>query len=150
MSRQITVSLGPTPSSAQQNSTDALLFGNLYFDQIRNEEISSFEYAGSWLSSANDWFFDPDISFFAGRQYPSSGKTVFDMISDSCPDRWGRTLMQRSESRKAANEQRPVRQLNESDFLLGVNDASRLGALRFSHSMDALKQQGAHIPHQAF
>lgn len=50
---------------------------------------------------------------------------------DSAPDRWGRTLMQRREAMLASKEKRPPRALTEWDYLLGVHDHSRLGALRF-------------------
>ena len=50
----------------------------------------------------------------------------------SCPDRWGRLLMRRKEAIDARNEDRKPRNLTESDFLLGVYDESRMGALRFS------------------
>ena len=48
------------------------------------------------------------------------------------PDRWGRTLMRRYERRMAAGEKRAPRILREVDFLLGVNDEIRVGALRFA------------------
>ena len=47
------------------------------------------------------------------------------------PDTWGRTLMKRRESLLAKEEERPAKKLHELDFLLGVNDESRMGALRF-------------------
>lgn len=42
--------------------------------------------------------------------------------------------MQRAERRLAAREGRPVRTLMEADYLLGVSDVARLGALRFRRS----------------
>lgn len=50
---------------------------------------------------------------------------------DSCPDRWGRMLMRRRESFITKYEQRKERTLTESDYLLGVFDGNRMGALRF-------------------
>ena len=50
---------------------------------------------------------------------------------DSSPDRWGRVLMRRRESIIAKIENRSIRTLYESDFLLGVYDLHRMGALRF-------------------
>src|SRR3546814_5322030 len=55
----------------------------------------------------------------------------FGSIGDSAPDTWGRRLMQRAERRLAEREGRAVRTLAESDYLLGVADETRLGALRF-------------------
>ncbi|WP_236627712.1 HipA domain-containing protein [Caulobacter sp. B11] len=56
---------------------------------------------------------------------------MFGSIGDSAPDTWGRRLMQRAERRQAERDGRPVRALSDADYLLGVADVSRLGALRF-------------------
>ena len=52
-------------------------------------------------------------------------------MGDLAPDTWGRRLMQRAERRAAQQDGGQVRTLMESDYLLGVTDISRLGALRF-------------------
>lgn len=62
---------------------------------------------------------------------PLIGQPIFGAIGDSAPDTWGRRLMQRAERRSAEKEGRSVRTLMETDYLLGVNDYTRLGALRF-------------------
>jgi serine/threonine-protein kinase HipA len=62
---------------------------------------------------------------------PQRGQSIFGSIGDSAPDTWGRRLMQRAERRLAEREKRAVRTLTESDYLLGVSDETRLGALRF-------------------
>ncbi|MCY7417938.1 MAG: HipA domain-containing protein, partial [Chloroflexi bacterium] len=51
---------------------------------------------------------------------------------DMAPDRWGRTLLERREVRIAAQEARTARTLHDLDFLLGVDDRSRMGGLRLS------------------
>ena len=53
----------------------------------------------------------------------------------SSPDRWGRTLLERREARTARDEARTARTLHELDFLVGVDDRSRMGALRLSTSV---------------
>lgn len=68
---------------------------------------------------------------YNGRQFLPFGKTLFGIFSDSCPDRWGRVLMKRREVINARKEGIKPRELQESDFLLGVYDESRIGALRF-------------------
>ncbi len=106
--------------------------GTLYINRKGSEEVLAFEYEEQWLANfAKHYHLDPDIYPFAGRQYPKPGKTWFGMFFDSAPDRWGRTLMQRKESILAKREKRAARHLNESDYLLGVNDFVRSGALRF-------------------
>ena len=102
------------------------LIGTLYIDKKGGEEIFAFEYEKQWLVNfAKYYHLDPDIYPFAGRQYPKPDKTWFGMFFDSAPDRWGRTLMQRKESILAKRENRTARHLNESDYLLGVNDFVR-------------------------
>lgn len=67
-----------------------------------------------------------------------SEKKLFGIFSDSCPDRWGRLLMKRREAVQARKEERKPRRLGESDFLLGVYDEARMGALRFSLEEDGV------------
>ena len=57
---------------------------------------------------------------------------------DSCPDRWGQLLMKRREAIEAREEDRTPRTLAPWDFLLGVQDCTRMGALRFSHPGESL------------
>lgn len=109
------------------------LIGRLHISFIRDQESFSFEYADEWLNSFESAYsLDPDISLYRGRQYAPQGKSLFGLFADSCPDRWGRLLMTRKEAIDARKEDRKPRKLTESDFLLGVYDASRMGAVRFS------------------
>ena len=114
-----------------------VLMGHLYTDSMRGKEIFSFEYDKEWLNSAeNSFMFDPDLSLFQGRQYASQDKSLFGIFADSCPDRWGSVLMKRREAINARRESRKPKALTESDFLLGVYDESRMGALRFKLEKD--------------
>ena len=109
-----------------------VLIGNLFVSGSRGKELFSFEYNNNWLRSADgDFLFDPDLRFYEGRQYAPE-KPLFGVFSDSCPDRWGRLLMKRREAILAKDENRKPRALTESDYLLGVHDETRIGALRFS------------------
>jgi len=114
-------------------SENPSLVGRLYISFIRGQETFSFEYTAEWLnSSKSSYSLDPDLSLYRGRQYTPIDKRLFGMFTDSCPDRWGRLLMTRKEAIYARKEDRRPRKLSESDFLLGVYDESRMGALRFS------------------
>lgn len=106
------------------------LMGYLYVDVVRGTESYSFEYNKEWLNNNSINFIDPDLSFYNGRQYPIE-KEIFGLFSDSMPDRWGRILMKRKESIIAEAEQRKPNKLFDSDFLLGVYDETRMGAIRF-------------------
>ncbi len=109
-------------------------FGKIYVNYSKGKELTSFEYDDSWLTENIGTFFDPDLSFYSGRQYAPLGKTLFGIFSDSCPDRWGRLLMRRRESINAKKEERKPKQLTETDYLLGVYDETRMGGLRFALS----------------
>ncbi len=109
--------------------------GVLYMDGGKGREVISFEYNEEWLANKTDNFvFDPDLSFYIGRQYAPLDKTMFGVFADSCPDRWGRLLMKRREAILAKKEERKPKRLTDLDFLLGVYDETRMGALRFALS----------------
>lgn len=107
------------------------LMGILYANEKRGAEIYSFEYSEAYLHSAPLVLIDPELELFFGRQYAYQ-KPNFGIFSDSAPDRWGRTLMDRRERLRAKEEERKPRTLLTSDYLLGVYDESRMGALRFA------------------
>ena len=108
------------------------LMGRLFVSVNRGKELFSFEYNQDWIRAADACIlFDPDLQLYEGRQY-TSDKPLFGVIEDSCPDRWGRLLLKRKEEIIARKENRKPKALTESDFLLGVYDETRTGALRFS------------------
>jgi serine/threonine-protein kinase HipA len=107
------------------------LMGLLRTAPARGREVFSFEYDGEWLRSGRAQTLDPRLALFEGPQYPNEGRASFGLFLDSAPDRWGRLLMERRESQEARLAGRPKRQLGESDYLLGVYDGNRMGALRF-------------------
>ncbi len=90
----------------------------------------SFEYDSEWLSSHEQLLLDPDLGWYSGQQFPNY-KDNFGVFLDSMPDSWGKTLMQRREPQRAKEEERVARILHDIDYLLGVYDESRMGALRF-------------------
>lgn len=98
--------------------------GALYYDRGN----FSFDYDEKWLAGKHRFNIDPSLSLYKGEQ-PSLEK--FGIFTDSAPDRWGRILMDRRELIMAKSEERPVRALTEWDYLLGVEDRTRMGALRF-------------------
>ena len=107
------------------------LMGSLHCQNAGSGEIFSFEYDPSWLKRDEVFAFDPDLALAGGPQYPAPNRATFGIFLDSSPDRWGRLLMQRRENIRARREARRPRALTEWDFLLGVHDETRLGALRF-------------------
>jgi len=110
--------------------TPALL-GTLNVNISRGQEIFSFEYSKEWLESGFAQVLDPDLNLNSGQQYIRDDKVNFGLFLDSSPDRWGRLLMRRREAAQARIEKRAIKKLYESDYLLGVFDGHRMGALRF-------------------
>ena len=105
-------------------------------NRVRGTETILFEYEDNWLGDPNRFSLEPDLALTRGPFAPPAGLAMFGSIGDSAPDTWGRQLMQRAERRLAEREGRAVRTLAESDYLLGVADATRLGALRFRRAGD--------------
>lgn len=108
-----------------------LPMGSLRRQKSPSGDILSFEYHPAWLQKPEAFSFDPDLALVSGPQYPMPDRVNFGIFLDSSPDRWGRVLMQRRENIRARNEGRRARSLTDWDFLLGVHDETRLGALRF-------------------
>lgn len=109
-----------------------ILLGTLTVQQVRGREIFSFEFCPDWLKKHPGQPLDPDLQLYTGKQYTS--KPNFGLFIDSAPDRWGRRLMQRKEALRARLEGVKPNVLTESDYLLGVHDETRMGALRFKTS----------------
>ena len=105
--------------------------GHARSNRTRGKETVLFEYADEWLRDADCFELEPDLPLTRGGFAPPAGQAIHGSLGDSAPDTWGRRLMQRAERRQAEREGRAVRTLMESDYLLGVSDETRLGALRF-------------------
>lgn len=106
------------------------LIGVLSAQQAKGKKAFSFEYDANWISSKQQQLLDPDISWFTGPQYPN-GKENFGVFMDSMPDTWGTTLMKRRAAQLAREAETAATSLYDIDFLLGVYDETRMGALRF-------------------
>lgn len=119
-----------------QGLEEPSLMGVLSVSPAKGKESFSFEYADAWLKSGFSQMIDPDLQLYSGAYYPRDDKPNFGVFLDSCPDRWGRVLMQRREAAIAKQEDRAAKKLLESDFLLGVYDTHRMGALRFNLDND--------------
>lgn len=104
--------------------------GTLHATPARGKQVFSFEYDQAWLDAGHAYSLDPSLRLVRGPQY-ASGRENFGVFLDSSPDRWGRVLMQRREAQLAREAKRSERTLFELDYLLGVYDGHRMGALRF-------------------
>ncbi len=107
------------------------ILGVLGAGTSRGHDLFSFEFDRASLESPELDALDPDLQLVGGPQYVRGRKPNFGLFLDSSPDRWGRVLMNRREAQLAREEKRPERKLRELDYLLGVYDGHRMGALRF-------------------
>lgn len=89
-----------------------------------------FAYDPQWLQHSQSFSLDPELDLYPGEFFPANGN--FGVFMDSCPDRWGQVLMKRRETVVAKEEGRTPRTLGPWEFLLGVQDCTRMGALRFT------------------
>lgn len=117
-------------------SGENIRIGKLWFHARGHKESASFEYDKAWLNHPEKFALEPALKLTEGAFHIGQGMSLFGSIGDSAPDRWGRVLMRRAESSKAKEQNRAPRALLEIDYLLGVNDEARQGALRFSVSLD--------------
>ncbi|MEZ7498653.1 HipA domain-containing protein [Flavobacterium sp. Arc3] len=113
-----------------QEMQEPKLIGVLSAQQAKGKKAFSFEYDRNWLKTEQKFLLDPDIQLYGGPQYPNQ-KENFGIFLDSMPDTWGRTLMKRREAQLARERNEKPKTVYDIDFLLGVYDESRMGALRF-------------------
>lgn len=110
--------------------------GKLWFRVRGNKESASFEYDPTWLAHPERFALEPALTLTEGSFHTGQGLSLFGGFGDSAPDRWGRVLMRRFEALRAKEQNRAPQTLFEIDYLLGVKDEARQGALRFSISPD--------------
>jgi serine/threonine-protein kinase HipA len=110
------------------------LVGRLWARARKGRESATFEYDAGWLNHPARFALEPALVLSHGPYHTAVGRRIFGAIGDSAPDRWGRALIQREERRRARAEKRTPRTLAEVDYLLGVSDIARQGALRFAEN----------------
>ena len=107
------------------------LIGTLYFRFNNGKQSSSFEYRREWIDDKHNSFaLEPALELYP-IPYHIKNAPLHGCFSDCSPDRWGRNLIMRKESKRAASFNQSAKSITELDFLLGVNDETRQGALRF-------------------
>lgn len=109
---------------------DDLHAGTLYSHRRRGTESATFTYAPGFLATPGAYAIDPELPLTAGAHQTRLGRALFGALTDCAPDRWGRTLLARREAALARAEGRTARLLGEIDYVLGVRDDLRQGALR--------------------
>jgi serine/threonine-protein kinase HipA len=91
----------------------------------------TFAYLPEYLARHDSYELDPRLGKHTGQQQTAEGQALFGAFSDAAPDGWGRRLIRRNEIHHAEKHGGPERDIPEIDYLLGVRDPLRQGALRF-------------------
>lgn len=112
------------------------LVGELCYEKLRGSDSYAFKFDENWLSIHAGIKLSEDINNYPGMQYTQPGNDIFGCFSDALPDRWGRTLLKRREQIQASEEKRAVRFLSSFDYLMGIDDFSRMGGFRFKRELE--------------
>jgi serine/threonine-protein kinase HipA len=110
--------------------------GTLYAHRRRNTEAATLVYDADYVGSPTAYALEPALTLDLAQHQTAPEQPLFGAFTDCAPDRWGRTLVQRAERRRAKDAGVAARQLGEIDYLLGVRDDLRQGALRFRTDPD--------------
>lgn len=109
----------------------AVLVGKLNYETVRGNDSYAFLFDNNWLKKYGNLVLSDDLNNYPGMQYTKQGKDIFGCFADALPDRWGRTLLNRREQIEAIEQKRPRRHLNSFDYLMGIDDFTRMGGFRF-------------------
>ena len=108
---------------------EAVVVGRLWSRERTGRETSSFTYDPSWLRRRGAFALSPSLTLSPGPHH--SARSLLRAFTDPAPDAWGRKLMMRQERACARRADARPRTLFDIDYLAGVDDRTRLGALRF-------------------
>ena len=108
----------------------------LGYESLRGSDSYAFKFDNDWLRRYGSLFLSADINNYPGQQYTQPGRDIFGCFSDALPDRWGRLLLNRREQILATEERRPIRRLSSFDYLIGIDDFSRMGGFRFKTALE--------------
>lgn len=113
--------------------------GMLRYDLQGRRENAAFEYGPAWLGDPARFALGPTLPLQAGPQFhrrSKDGSLFHGAIADTEPDGWAKRVIMRDHIkrrqalRREGNEEE-AQPLNALDYLLAVDDFSRVGALRF-------------------
>ncbi len=100
------------------------------FQGGRTLASSSFEYDPSYLARRDAFAVSPDLPLIAGRIYTASTQVMFGAFEDASPDDWGQKIIEANHARRREVDPALPRRIGEFDYLIGVSDQTRIGALR--------------------
>lgn len=103
--------------------------GRIWSHRHDNVESATFAYTSAYLRRSDAYALDPALPLFSGQHQTPSNREIFGAFSDCTPDRWGKMLIKRRYGKQ--DEREGDVSFGEIDYLLGVRDDLRQGALRF-------------------
>ncbi len=110
--------------------------GTLIYESNGNRESCTFAYHPEWLAEPARFSLSPDLPLQAGMMFRGKsreGSVFFDCFADTEPDGWGKRVILRDHAKRRKQVQGSSLSsapLNSLDYLLAVDDISRIGALR--------------------
>ena len=108
--------------------------GSLVYVRQGRREHTAFAYGAEWLASSTRFAVSADLALVGGHQTRKAVGTQDSMfhgaVADTAPDAWGRRVIARDHARRRRDDA-SLPALTELDYLLAVDDFSRVGALRF-------------------
>ncbi|EXJ15692.1 type II toxin-antitoxin system HipA family toxin [Imhoffiella purpurea] len=114
-----------------------LPLGSLVYVRQGRREHCAFVYDDAWLASPARFNVSADLQLLPGhqtRKAASSRDSLFHgAIADTAPDAWGRRVIARDHAKRRKTDPK-LPALTELDYLLAVDDFSRVGALRLRDS----------------
>lgn len=107
--------------------------GSLLYVRQGRRENSAIAYDETWLANPERFNVSADLQLAPGHQShkaATSNDSVFHgAIADTAPDAWGRRVIARNHAKRRKHDPR-LSALTEMDYLMAVDDFSRVGALR--------------------
>lgn len=117
--------------------------GIAHFTLRHNAISTTFSYTASYLKAPSSYAIDPGLPLVQGSHHCEGLPGAF---RDSSPDRWGRNLIMREHRLAAGSSGRALSSLDEVDYLAGVLDSTREGALRFRAAGDSFLTDAGAVP----
>jgi len=114
--------------------------GTLRFDSQGARQNAAFEYEREWLLAKDNFAIEPGLPLVTGAQFHKAANqdaSIFHRaIADTGPDGWAHRVILRDHAKRRAAVRNAGKTpdshpLTPVDFLLAVDDVSRVGALRF-------------------
>lgn len=108
-----------------------ITIGRLDYERVKGDATFLFEYDMEFLHTFPGTVLSRDLGLYEGKQ-GTSGQ-IFSFLGDVLPDRWGRALIDKRERIVAAAKNRQPRKFDDFDYMVHLDDQTRMGALRFLH-----------------